>query len=47
MEIWVAHGDLTYLQRSIVLSLYIYIIVPHDLGPKGFYPERDKSDLKA
>jgi hypothetical protein len=21
--------------------------VPHDLGPKGFYPERDKSDLKA
>jgi hypothetical protein len=40
MEIWVAYGDLIHLQISIAL-------VPHDLGPKGFYSGRDKSDLEG
>jgi hypothetical protein len=40
MEIWVVYGDLVHLYRSIAL-------LPHDLGPKGFYSGRDKSDLEG
>jgi hypothetical protein len=29
------------------LSVEINSSVPHDLGPKGFYPRRDKSGLKV
>jgi hypothetical protein len=34
MEIWVAHD----------LFVEINILLPHDLGPKGFHSGRDKSD---
>jgi hypothetical protein len=37
MEIWAAYRDLIHLYSSIVLY--------RDLVPKGFYFERDKSDL--
>jgi hypothetical protein len=40
MEIWVVHGVLIHLLSSIAL-------LPHDLGPKGFYSRRDKSDLEG
>jgi hypothetical protein len=40
MEIWVSHGDLIHLQRSIAL-------LAHDLGPKSFYSGRDKSNLEG
>jgi hypothetical protein len=40
MEIWVAHGDLIHLQRSIAL-------LPYDLCSKGFYSGRDQFDLEA
>jgi hypothetical protein len=33
-------GDFVHLQRSITLLL-------HDLGPKVFYPGRDKSGLEG
>jgi hypothetical protein len=36
----VAHGALVHLQRLTVL-------MPHDLGPKGFYPRRGKSGLEG
>jgi hypothetical protein len=39
MEILVAYGDLVHLQRSIALLSY-------DLGPKRFFPGRDKSGLE-
>jgi hypothetical protein len=39
MELWVAHGDLVHLQKLIAL-------LPHDWGPKGFCPGRDKSGLE-
>jgi hypothetical protein len=40
MEVWVAHGDLIHLQRSVALF-------PHDLGPKGFYSGRYKFGLEG
>jgi hypothetical protein len=40
MEIWVAHGDLIFLQILITL-------LPHDLGPKGFNSEREKFGLEG
>jgi hypothetical protein len=40
VEIWAAHGDLIHPQILIAL-------LPHDLGPKGFYSGRDKSGLEG
>jgi hypothetical protein len=39
-----SHGDLGCSWRSH-LSVEFNTLMPHYLGPKGFYPGRDKSGL--
>jgi hypothetical protein len=40
MELWVIHGGLVPLQRSIAL-------LPHDFNPKEFHSGRDESGLEG